>query len=174
MSDSEDEYEEETVYLVVDLGPEMSPEVLERLGRENAEMTYLGTEEGEQFIQLNGTTFHGHLDETIATNLLFEVHERKREGPGLLPLLTSIKREGEDEAARALRQQQQQQQQQLLHSELSFAVKTDNVVMCNRVTLIEKINREKEKEKDAGSSSKQDINKQNESLTLLLAQCNAD
>ncbi|KAI9247198.1 hypothetical protein BDA99DRAFT_258635 [Phascolomyces articulosus] len=135
MSDSDDEYEEETVHLVVDLGPEMDPGVLERLARENTPMSYLGTEEGEQFFQLNGTTFRGQLDETISTNLLFEVHERKREGPGLIPLLTSIKREGEDESTQALRQQQQQQVQ---HSELSFAVKTDNVVMCDRVTLLQK------------------------------------
>ncbi|KAI9490830.1 hypothetical protein BDB00DRAFT_530946 [Zychaea mexicana] len=134
MSDnSDDEYEEETVHMVVDLGSEIAPELLERLARENSEMTYLATEDGEQFIQLGGITFRGQLNETVCTNLLFEVHERKREGSGLLPILSSIKKEGEEnDETRARRQQLPS------HSELTLSVMTDNVTMCERVTLLEK------------------------------------
>ncbi|KAI8138929.1 hypothetical protein BJV82DRAFT_628444 [Fennellomyces sp. T-0311] len=142
MNDSDDEYEEETVHLVVDLGVDISPETLERLARENAEMLYLGTEAGEQYIQLGETTFRGQLDETVCTNLLFEVHEQKRGGAGLLPLLASMRTDEDDIDVEPHRQRP---------SEVSFYTATDHVALSERVTLLEKKESKPEAQASEGS-----------------------
>ncbi|ORZ03662.1 hypothetical protein BCR43DRAFT_483747 [Syncephalastrum racemosum] len=118
--DPEDEYEEQ--YVILDVGEDLSASSLQELIDNGQDITIMGLETSEDvFIRVGQNLFRGQLDETITTNLLFEIHERKREPSGLAPLLTSM-REAADETRKP-------------RTTVSYFAKTDRVISCDQVFL---------------------------------------
>ncbi|KAG0175121.1 hypothetical protein DFQ28_005032 [Apophysomyces sp. BC1034] len=89
----DDEYEEESTYVVFDLGTEIAGDALERLTQANGGVAISGIDTTKPIMQLGAQYFEGTLDEYIGDPLLFEINERKTETSGLLPLLTSMREE---------------------------------------------------------------------------------
>ncbi|CDH61547.1 predicted protein [Lichtheimia corymbifera JMRC:FSU:9682] len=134
MNEPDDEYEEETMHVILDLGPEMAPETIERLASEHAEISilesilFIDLESGEPYIKVDNHLFRGTLDDAITTNLLFEIDERKRETGGLLPLLSTM---------RATQDETEERQPRLSTKYMDETYKT---IICQQVTLLEKMN----------------------------------
>ncbi|KAI7886058.1 hypothetical protein K492DRAFT_233773 [Lichtheimia hyalospora FSU 10163] len=126
MNEADDEYEEETMHVILDLGPEMAPETIERLASEHAEISILDLESGEPYIKVDNHLFRGTLDDAITSNLLFEIDERKRETGGLLPLLSTM---------RATQDETEERQPRL---STEYMAQTYKTIICQQVTLIEK------------------------------------
>ncbi|KAI9273549.1 hypothetical protein EDC94DRAFT_595224 [Helicostylum pulchrum] len=76
MSDSE--YEEETTYVVFDLGKAITPQYIQEMKEKAGGCRVLGLEEGKPYIQIGNMTFEGEVDETIGTHLMFTVEEKQK------------------------------------------------------------------------------------------------
>lgn len=96
MSDDEYEYEEETSYVLFDVGNSVTDQLVDQVSRNFGGCRIIGLEEGKPFLQLGHHTFEGEIDDTIGTHLLFEIQENKRETAGLLPLLSSMRSESDN------------------------------------------------------------------------------
>ncbi|KAF7723637.1 hypothetical protein EC973_001779 [Apophysomyces ossiformis] len=94
----DDEYEEESAYVIFDLGTEISMDAVNRIVRANGGIAITGIETPKPVMQLGSQFFQGTLDEYVGDPLLFELDEKKSETLGLLPMLTSMR--AEDDAAR--------------------------------------------------------------------------
>ncbi|KAI8372112.1 hypothetical protein BD560DRAFT_395195 [Blakeslea trispora] len=89
--DYEDEYEEETTYVVFDLGNSVTTDYLEKT-TEAGGCRITGIEEGTPILQVGNITMEGTIDETIGSHLIFEMKEAQPEdNTGLLPLLSSMR-----------------------------------------------------------------------------------
>ncbi|KAI8051890.1 uncharacterized protein B0P05DRAFT_562262 [Gilbertella persicaria] len=94
---SEDEYEEETSYVVFDMGNTITSDFISKAARTKGGCQLIGLEEGTPYLQLGDLIFEGEIDETIGSHMFFEVQEKKQEdNTGLLPLLTSMRSEGDE------------------------------------------------------------------------------
>ncbi|KAG2212721.1 hypothetical protein INT47_000698, partial [Mucor saturninus] len=74
MSDSE--YEEETTYVVFDLGSIAPSEFIDEVSIKNGGCRIIGLEEGKPYLQLGELTLEGTVDETIGTHLMFEMQDK--------------------------------------------------------------------------------------------------
>ncbi|KAG2229521.1 hypothetical protein INT48_008410 [Thamnidium elegans] len=74
MSDSE--YEEETTYVVFDMGKAVSTEYIQEMKEKTGGCR--GLEEGKPYIQIGNLTFEGEVDETIGTHLMFTIEEKQK------------------------------------------------------------------------------------------------
>ncbi|KAI8354144.1 hypothetical protein EDC96DRAFT_271494 [Choanephora cucurbitarum] len=124
--DYEDEYEEETTYVVFDLGNTVTSDLLEKTA-EAGGCRIIGLEEGTPLLQLGNITLEGTIDETIGSHLMFEMKEvQPEDNTGLLPLLSSMR---SDEA--------ETKQQKL---ELKYTCSTETIVHYDAVMLQPKRN----------------------------------
>ncbi|KAL1921676.1 uncharacterized protein VTP21DRAFT_10318 [Calcarisporiella thermophila] len=64
----ESEYEEETTYVVLDLGKDADPELL----RNSDSYSLIGIDTPTPYFQIGPYTYKGHFDEVLGTELLFE------------------------------------------------------------------------------------------------------
>lgn len=85
--------------------------------------------------------FRGTLDDSITTNLLFEIDERKRETGGLLPLLSTM---------RATQDETEERQPRL---SIKYMDDTYKTIICQQVTLIEKKNMPTEEQQTTATGS---------------------
>ncbi|KAI8364761.1 uncharacterized protein BYT42DRAFT_168700 [Radiomyces spectabilis] len=90
---TEDEYEEETVYLELDLGSSISAETVEAAVQSGEPCALIGIDSDTPYFQLGPYIFAGDFDETVGTHLLFEITEKQRDATGFLPLLSSMRSE---------------------------------------------------------------------------------
>ncbi|KAG0738704.1 hypothetical protein G6F57_005097 [Rhizopus arrhizus] len=119
MSDSEYEYEEETNYVLFDIGASVTSQYIEQISQTQGGCRIIGLEEGKPYLQVGHQIFEGEMDDTIGTNLLFEIQESKRETTGLLPLLSSMKNDGSKQPKYTT----------------NYFCKSEKIVTCTSVTL---------------------------------------
>ncbi|KAI9315298.1 hypothetical protein BX666DRAFT_1811632, partial [Dichotomocladium elegans] len=130
--DEDDEYEEETVHVLLDLGDAFSVETLEQLAKEKAEIQILDLESGKPYIKIGEGIFRGNLDDLASSNLLFEVSERERDTSGLLPLLSTMRNNSEEGTP------QTRQNATFQRYSMKYMGEADKVISCQRVTLVPK------------------------------------
>ncbi|KAI8968898.1 hypothetical protein BDF20DRAFT_838886 [Mycotypha africana] len=120
MSDSE--YEEETTYVVFDIGGTVTKEFVEKVSHKDGGCRIIGLEEGQPYLQLGDAVFEGEIDETVGTHLFFEIEERKADTSGLVPLLSSMRSTAEEGP----------KQQRYT---VKYACQTENIVQLTPVTI---------------------------------------
>jgi hypothetical protein len=107
-------------------------------------------EEGEPYLQIGDVIYKGEIDETLGTQMLFEIEERKTATAGLLPLLASMRSENDEGPKQRYT--------------VKYACATENVITLDAVTLRRKDNeltacQEKEAKKKEESNSEEEDDK---------------
>ncbi|KAI9256253.1 hypothetical protein BY458DRAFT_519509 [Sporodiniella umbellata] len=120
MNEDDYYYEEESNYVLFDLGTDATETLVEQAIQKDGGCRIIGLEEGQPFLQVGHQIYEGEIDDTIGTHLLFEIQENKRETEGLLPLLSSMRAENETKQSKYI---------------TSYFASTEKVVNCSAITL---------------------------------------
>ncbi|TPX50621.1 hypothetical protein SeLEV6574_g00794 [Synchytrium endobioticum] len=68
----DDEYEQETTYVVVDLGPEFKSEDISNAAKRYGGLSIIGLDQPAPFVRVGNLYFQGKLDRALGTDLIFE------------------------------------------------------------------------------------------------------
>ncbi|CAO3687364.1 unnamed protein product [Rhizopus microsporus] len=128
MDNSDYEYEEETNYVLFNVGTTITDEYIDSVSKTQGGCRIIGLQEGKPYLQIGNQFFEGEIDDTIGTHLLFEIQESKRETTGLLPLLSSMRSKDDDKKKQKYN--------------LTFACSTEKMVHFDSVTLEPKMDAE--------------------------------
>ncbi|KAI8089125.1 uncharacterized protein BX664DRAFT_332246 [Halteromyces radiatus] len=91
---SDDDYIEETSYVIMDLSADMTEEAILNLAEEHGGIAMTDLMQSPIYCQLGHHTFRGQLDDPVGSFLLFEMEEKQRtEASGLIPMLSSMRTE---------------------------------------------------------------------------------
>ncbi|TPX56041.1 hypothetical protein PhCBS80983_g04842 [Powellomyces hirtus] len=97
----EDEWEEETRYIVLDLGTEVTSETVQAAAASHEGVSIVGLDSSAPHLRVGNLVFRGTLDRTLGTDLIFATSKhddaRPQRAPrGPLPLSTDLNRPGID------------------------------------------------------------------------------
>ncbi|KAJ3056237.1 hypothetical protein HK097_007720 [Rhizophlyctis rosea] len=97
VTESEDEYEEEVTYIVMDIGTELTQEMVNNAATKNEGISITGIETGNPFLRIGSLFYQGQFDQCLGTDLIFSsaTHDEskpKRAPQGPLPFSTDPSR----------------------------------------------------------------------------------
>ncbi|ORX56755.1 hypothetical protein DM01DRAFT_1334318 [Hesseltinella vesiculosa] len=97
MAEDQEEFIEESAYVVLDLGPDLSDDFLKSLASNKSNVAITDLMESRIFTQIDNQTFMGHVEDPVGSNLLFEMKEKQVDRSGLLPMLATMRNSSSDE-----------------------------------------------------------------------------
>ncbi|KAI8335451.1 hypothetical protein BC941DRAFT_430369 [Chlamydoabsidia padenii] len=130
MTNTDDEYIEETSYVIMDLTAYHTEEAIRSMTKETGGMAITNLMDSPIYTQLGPETYMGELDDPIGSYLLFELEEKKTDTSSLLPMLSSMQqtyREDQDDP--------RQQQHQQTKWQASYRFQADKIVKSKQVKL---------------------------------------
>ncbi|SAM06342.1 hypothetical protein [Absidia glauca] len=124
---NEDDYIEETSYVIMDLTAYRSEETIRSLAHESNGLAISDMTDSQVFAQLGPEIYRGDYDDPVGSYLLFEIEEKKTEPSSLLPMLSSMQQHYDNDND-GLRQQQAKWQ-------AKYQYQVDKVIKMKQVQL---------------------------------------